>query len=60
MFLAIEWRMAVEEVGGDAVLALAGVVLGATVGAIDGTGDGLDVLLAGLVVEVLDAPFYVR
>jgi hypothetical protein len=24
---------------------------------VDGTCDGLDVLLAGLVVEVLDAPF---
>jgi hypothetical protein len=27
------------------------------VGAVDGAGDGLDVLLAGLVVEVFDAPF---
>lgn len=48
--------MTMEEVCGEAVLALAGVVLGAAVGSIDGAGDGLDVLLAGLVIEVLDAP----
>ena len=31
---------------------------GRVVGAVDGLGDGLDTFLAGLVIEVFDAPFY--
>ncbi|KAK1974708.1 hypothetical protein LZ30DRAFT_394583 [Colletotrichum cereale] len=37
--------------------ALAGVVRGASVDAIDGARHSLDILLAGLVIEVFDTPF---
>ena len=36
------------------------VTRGGGVGSIDGSGYGLDILLAGLVVQIFDSPFFIQ